>query len=215
MFATSILLAGLASSAYANLYLTSPVASTSWASGDKATITWEETGTDYSIKDFGKAEVSIAVGSASSQTKLYVIGDNVDMATTSSIEFTVDGSIGASSDAYFIRIDSKDLKSKTNTQYPEQAFSAKFKLTNMNGSFNATVQKQIDGASDSSSVATSKTASSASTGTKTATSTASGSGTAKLGAAAATATAGDGALSLGVTMWAGVAVAALAGFMSL
>ena len=60
-------LAAAASPALATIYVTSPVASTSWTAGTQQTITWEDDGTSPSLSDFGTASVGVYVGSQISQ----------------------------------------------------------------------------------------------------------------------------------------------------
>ncbi|KAF9029570.1 hypothetical protein BDZ89DRAFT_1065356 [Hymenopellis radicata] len=215
MFCKSLVFFGLASTVLADIYITSPVASTSWAAGETGTITWEDSSSSstYTLAEFGEAEVAIAVGSASSQTKLYIISPSVNFATTASIQFTVDGSIGADSDNYFIRVDSLNLKDKTNTQYPAQAFSAKFALTNMNGSFNATIQSQIDGQSTAPlGGATASKSASTSTATTTKNNGLAATGTStKTGSAASSTATGNGAASSNAQVWLSVVFGAIVG----
>jgi len=142
-----IALAVCAQSASAALFMTSPVASSSWAAGQQQTISWQDDGNQPTLEAFGPASVSLAVGSAQQQTSLQTVIASVDVSTTSSIVFTPDPSVGANGGMYFIRIQSLSLKDATQTQYPALAFSAKFTMTGMTGTFNATVQQQIDGAS--------------------------------------------------------------------
>ena len=65
-------LAAAASPALATIYVTSPVASTSWTAGTQQTITWEDDGTSPSLSDFGTASVGVYVGSQISQVSFPV-----------------------------------------------------------------------------------------------------------------------------------------------
>ncbi|KAF9224943.1 hypothetical protein BS17DRAFT_779332 [Gyrodon lividus] len=145
MFSAIVSLA-LAASALANVYITSPVASTTFTAGQQATVSWQDNGQSPSLVQFGNATFAIYVGNAIQQTPLQNIA-TVNVSTTSSIVFTPDGTIGPDSDEYFIRITSLTLMDPTQPQYPAEAFSAKFTLTGMTGSFNASIQAQIDGQS--------------------------------------------------------------------
>jgi len=148
MFSSSLLtLAVLAAPAFASVFPTAPIESTSWAAGKEQTLTWQDDSNSPSAADFGPARVGIYAGNRDQQTLLQLITDSVDVATTKSIVFTPDASIGSNSKQYFIRFDSLALKAAGAPQYPAQAFTAKFELTGMTGTFNATVQSQIDGAS--------------------------------------------------------------------
>jgi hypothetical protein len=147
MFASLIALAVLASPALASLSMTAPVASTSWQGGAQQTINWIDDGKTPNLQAFGPSTVGLFVGNAIQQTQLQLIVDSVDVSTTSSISFTPDPSVGANANIYFIRFTSLGLKDATNPNYPAEAFSAKFTLSAMTGTFNATVQAQIDAAS--------------------------------------------------------------------
>ncbi|KAI0080399.1 hypothetical protein K474DRAFT_1672632 [Panus rudis PR-1116 ss-1] len=148
MFASAILaLAALAHTASATVFITSPVASTNWAAGQQQTLSWQDDGASPSLKDFGPAKVSLAVGNAIQQTPVQVIAEGVDVSTTASIVFTPDANAGANGNMYFIRVESISLKDPKTPQYPALSFSAKFTMSGMTGTFNSTVQAQIDGAS--------------------------------------------------------------------
>ena len=71
----------------------------------------------------------------------------VNVATTPSIEFTVDPAVGENGKYYFIRISSTTLKDGAN---PYLSFSAIFTLNGMSGTFNQTVKNQIQGATSTS-----------------------------------------------------------------
>jgi len=136
-----------AASALANLYVTSPVATTTFTAGQQATISWEDNGQSPTLVQFGTANFAIYVGNAIQQTPLQTIATNVNVSSTSSLVFTPDGTIGPNSDEYFVRVTSLTLMDPTQPQYYEEAFSAKFTLAGMTGSFNATLQAEIDGQS--------------------------------------------------------------------
>lgn len=148
MFAATFLaLAAIIPAAMANVFITSPVASTSWAGGSQQTVSWQDDGASPTLAAFGNAKVSIYVGNAQQQTLLQPISPSVNVATTSAVVFTIDPTIGPNGNNYFIRVESLGLKDTTNPQYPALAFSAKFTLTSMTGTFNASVQSEINGAS--------------------------------------------------------------------
>lgn len=147
MFSSAIISLALAASALANVYLTAPVATTSWPASQQATITWQDDGQSPSLASFGAAKFSIYVGNANQQTPLQLISANVNVANISSLAFTPDPTIGPDSSEYFIRVESLNLKDAKSPQYPALAFSAKFTLTGMSGKFNTSVQQMIDGQS--------------------------------------------------------------------
>jgi len=222
MFSAPVVLLALASSALANVFTTSPVASTTFTGGQQATINWQDDGAAPSLASFGPAKVSIYVGNAQQQTQLQLITASVDVSTTASIQFTPDGTIGPNGNDYFVRFESLSLKDAASPQYPALAFSAKFTMASMTGTFNTTVQAQIDGQSTAplagqTSVAASGSASavsaSATSGSNSAslTKAVSASKTATGSAAGASKSAStSGALSVKAG-WAGALIAALVG----
>ncbi|KAH7883062.1 hypothetical protein F5I97DRAFT_1901614 [Phlebopus sp. FC_14] len=147
MFSSLFVSLGLAASALANVYITSPVASSTFPAGQQATVSWMDNGQAPSLAQFGPAIISIYVGNADQQTLLQTIATNVNVSNTSSVSFTPEGSIGPNSNQYFIRFESINLKDSAQPQYPEMAFSAKFTMTGMTGNFNSSVQAEIDGQS--------------------------------------------------------------------
>jgi len=144
MFASVFAVLALSTSAYANVYVTSPVASTTFVGGQQSTVSWQDDGTTPSLASFGPAIVSIYAGNSQQQTLLQTITPSVDVSTTQSIVFTPDPSIGPDANEYFIRFQSIGLMEG---QYPAMAFSAKFTMSGMSGTFNATVSSEIDGQS--------------------------------------------------------------------
>jgi len=152
--ATAILtLAALAQSALATIYVTAPVATTTYQGGGTGVITWEDDGTAPSLSTIGTASVGIYAGNSQQQTLLQEIIGSVNVATTASIQFTIDPTIGPDGSDYFIRFQSLTYTDPTEPAYPYEQFSARFTLTDMTGTFNATVQAQINGATGAASVA--------------------------------------------------------------
>ncbi|KIJ64776.1 hypothetical protein HYDPIDRAFT_175306 [Hydnomerulius pinastri MD-312] len=147
MFSSAIVSIALAASALANVYITSPTASTTFTAGQQATISWEDNGQSPSLLQFGNATISIYVGNAIQQTPLQTISTNVNVSSTSSLVFTPQGTIGPNSNEYFIRVQSNSLMDPAQPQYPELAFSAKFTMAGMTGTFNSSVQAEINGQS--------------------------------------------------------------------
>ncbi|EAU84075.2 hypothetical protein CC1G_06937 [Coprinopsis cinerea okayama7 len=147
MFTKAFVLLAIASQAFATVFITNPVATSTLVGGEEATISWIESGGGPSLEEFGPARISIYVGNAQQQTGLQVIAEEVDVSTTSSVSFTVDPSIGPDSDEYFIRVESLNLRDEEQPQYPALAFSAKFTLSEMTGVFTAEILDQIAGQS--------------------------------------------------------------------
>ncbi|THG95475.1 hypothetical protein EW145_g7951 [Phellinidium pouzarii] len=165
MFARAAILVSLAASSMATVFLTNPTSSTTCNGGQPCTIAWKDDNTAPLLADFGLAMVSIYVGNVNQQTQLQEITQSVNVVTTSTIQFTPDASIGPDGDMYFIRFEATNSTSTT----PNEAFSAKFTLNNMSGTFNSTVQAQIDAASSAGSPGPSSPASSGPAGTSSST----------------------------------------------
>ncbi|TFY50144.1 hypothetical protein EVJ58_g11168, partial [Rhodofomes roseus] len=122
--------------ALGKLYVTAPVDGTTWTAGQNQTISWKDDGSDPALTKFGKASVGI-------YTRVQNIVSSVDVATTESIVFTPDPTVGANGDYYFIRFQSLSLKDANNSAFPAEAFSATFTMTGMTGSFNASEHPEL------------------------------------------------------------------------
>ncbi|TDL28002.1 hypothetical protein BD410DRAFT_680260, partial [Rickenella mellea] len=145
MFASSLISLALAGSAFATVFVTSPIASTSCSSKSPCTVSWKDDGNAPTLQQFGPAKISVYVGNAQQQTPLQLIVPSTDVSTSNSVIFTPDPTIGPNSNAYFVRFESLGFKDPANPQFPALAFSAKFTLTDMTGTFSPAVQSQIDG----------------------------------------------------------------------
>jgi len=210
MFSKALLIFSLFSVAFATVFVTAPVASTIYSGGKPgAVVTWMDNGDAPLLPAFGLATISIYVGNAIQQTSLQVLSNSTDVSTVSTITFTPDPSIGPNDSNYFIRIESINGKDNV-TSTPFEAFSAKFTLNSMTGTFPASVAAEIAGQSTaplggqtSSGTAgpTSTPSLTTSTASKTPTSTSSTSATAK---------ASSGAMGLKAG-WAGIVFGAVVG----
>ncbi|KLO06740.1 hypothetical protein SCHPADRAFT_861029 [Schizopora paradoxa] len=179
MFTSTFAVLSLAAAASATVFITDPTASTTCSGGQVCQINWQDDGATPSLAQFGAAEVFLGIGNAQQQTMLQTISPSVNVSTTSAIQFTVDPNAGGNSNDYFIRVQSIALKDASNPQFPALSFSAKFTLNNMKGSFNASVQSEIDGLSTAplgGSATSASGATSASAGSRTSGSTASKTG---------------------------------------
>jgi hypothetical protein len=145
MFSKALLVLSLISVAFATVYVINPVASTTDSGGQNAEVAWQDDGNPPTLAAFGPAMISIYAGNAQQQTSLQLISGSVNVATTSSINFTVDPTIGPDSNHYFIRFQS--LSGTTANGTPYEAFSAQFTLTNMTGTFSPAVLAEIAGQS--------------------------------------------------------------------
>ncbi|RPD61560.1 hypothetical protein L226DRAFT_534238 [Lentinus tigrinus ALCF2SS1-7] len=215
MFSSALLILAAVAPAFATIYTTSPVGTTAWTAGQQQTISWQDDGSSPSLADFGNAKVSVYVGNAQQQTMVQSISDSVNVASTSSIVFTPDASVGENGAYYFIRFESLALKDATNSAYPALAFSSKYTMSGMTGTFSADVKAQIAAASGTTSAAAAPATTSAAAGTTTsskiATSkAATGTSASASSTGSASAKAGNGASTIPVsvlTCAAGVAVA--------
>jgi len=147
MVSSVFVILGLAASSLAAIYTTSPTANTTFTGGQQATVSWIDDGKPPSLANYSNCMVSIYVGNAMQQTQLQPIVPSVDVATTSSIQFIPNPSIGPNGNEYFIRFQSLTLPDPNQPQYPALAFSSKFNMVGMTGTFNSSVQAQIDGQS--------------------------------------------------------------------
>jgi len=217
MFSSAFVVLALSVSTLANVFITSPVASTTFVGGQQATVSWQDDGSAPTLQSFGPAMVSIYAGNAQQQTLLQTISPSIDVSQLSTIQFTPDPTIGPDGDQYFVRFQSLGLKDATNPQYPALAFSAKFTMSGMSGQFNATFQSEIDGQSTAPIGGTAITSAAAATvavTTVTKSSSSSSSAATSKASTAAGASGSNGAGKLagaGVAAFAGVAVAVLSG----
>jgi len=191
MFSSLLILslAAVAPLAQATVFITNPIASSSLPAGQSVTITWQDDGSAPTLASFGPASIGLFAGSQQQQTLLQSIAENVDVSKVSSQTWTPDATVGPNFDSYFIRFTSNSFQDPTQPQFMAEAFSAKFTLTGMTGTFNATVQAQISGAATASGAASTAAASgsaSAASATR-ATSTGSTPSTAKASTAASSA----------------------------
>jgi len=134
---------------FASVFITTPTATTTCHGGQQCQIAWQEDklNTPPLLADWGPTSVGIWVGSQQQQTQLQLIQDGVNVATTGSITFTPDPTIGPNDSVYFVRFTSDATKDPANPLFNVESFSAKFTLDNMSGQFNATVAAQIAGTS--------------------------------------------------------------------
>jgi hypothetical protein len=145
MFSKAFVVLAFASAAFANVFITAPVASTTYTAGQQASVKWQDDGQSPSLASFGPAKISIYAGNAQQQTSLQLLNASVDVSQSNSITFTPDATIGPNSGEYFIRVESLSLKDASQPQFPALAFSAKFTLAGMTGTFSAAVQSEIAG----------------------------------------------------------------------
>lgn len=183
---TSILAATIAASlapqALANLYITSPVASTTCQAGQNCPVSWNDDGTTPALGTIGACTVGLYVGSQQTQILLQTLGD-VDVSQQASASFTPDATVGGNSDLYFLRFTSVNYMDGA---YPYEGFSAKFTLTGMTGTFNATEQSLMT--APTSAIGGSTTAAVSTTGVNTASTTSAAGSSTTSGVATSTVT---------------------------
>jgi hypothetical protein len=145
MLSKALLIFSLASVAFATVYVTAPVATTTDQAGQSAVVSWIDDNNAPTLAQFGPASISIYVGNAKQQTQLQVLNASVDVSKVSSINFTPDATIGPNGHEYFIRFQSLGLKDSSGN--PAESFSALFALSGMTGAFASSVQLEIAGQS--------------------------------------------------------------------
>ncbi|KJA17830.1 hypothetical protein HYPSUDRAFT_46017 [Hypholoma sublateritium FD-334 SS-4] len=212
MFSKVFIVLATASAACATVFVTSPVAATTFTGGQQAVVTWQDSGVSPTLADFGPSKISIYAGNAQQQTLLQTLDASTDVSKVSQLTITPDASIGPNSSEYFIRFESLSLKDATQSQYPALAFSAKFTMTGMTGVFTAEILSQIAGQSTAP-LASQTAASVASTTAQATTTSASKSAASTASSTKATASSTATASSaMGVRVgWTAVALSALIG----
>ncbi|KAJ7777903.1 hypothetical protein DFH07DRAFT_950974 [Mycena maculata] len=217
MFSASsaVVALALASSACAEIYFTSPTSTIGFTGGQVANITWYDDGSVPSLASFGLASASIYAGNSIEQTSLQLINASINVTNPLYLTFTPDPTIGPNGAEYFIRFQSLSLMDATNPIYPALAFSHIFTMSGMTGTFNATVQSEIDGQSTApigGSAAVSATTSASVVGATSKTSTVttskastSGSTTAKSAAASGSSAAAPTFVAGSQKLWLGIA----------
>lgn len=220
MFSSALLVLAAVAPAFATVYVTAPVDSTSWTANQEQTVSWQDDNTAPALKDFGLSKVSVYVGNQNQQTLVQSIVDSVDVSTTSSIKFTPQASVGENGKYYFVRFESINLKDTTNPQFPALAFSSKYTMSGMTGTFTADVKAQINGAASAPSSPAAGTTSGSAAGTSAPTSsktasTKAASSTASANSTSSGANAGNGAISAPASALVGVAGAAVAVFSAM
>ncbi|PWN19737.1 hypothetical protein BCV69DRAFT_31392 [Microstroma glucosiphilum] len=131
----SALLALASSPALATLYFTNPISSSNEDGGSTFRIKWEDKGSP-ALSSWGGINLYLATGDTSTQYKLDTIASDLSTSRTS-YKYKVPANVGPSGTYYFIRAES--TKTAANGTANDLAFSAKFKLEQMTGTFNSTV----------------------------------------------------------------------------
>jgi len=145
MFSKALVISSLFSVAFATVYVTTPVASTTYKAGEVAVATWMDDNIAPLLPQFGLASIAIFVGNADQQTRLQVLTPSIDVSKTMSFNFTPNADIGPDGQEYFLRFQSLSLTDAKGQ--PVESFSALFTLTGMTGTFASSVQAEIAGQS--------------------------------------------------------------------
>jgi len=141
--------AALFSQVSATLYVTAPVAGTDCPAGVVCNLAWDDDGTTPALGTIGVCSIDLCTGGPTQQTCLQNISPAQDVSQIASLPFTPNADIGPSGDFYFIKFISASQKDLANPAQPFTAFSHTFTLSAMTGTFNATVQAQVDSATAS------------------------------------------------------------------
>ncbi|KAK1925888.1 hypothetical protein DB88DRAFT_485490 [Papiliotrema laurentii] len=152
LLSTGVLALAFAQSALAGVYITNPVATTNAIGGQVLNVRWADNGQAPSFADIGVCSIDLYTGSVNQQTFLQNLAASVDVSKTSEINATIDPKNGPTGAYYFVRFRSANLKDSKNPQYNYQAYSSKFEIDSMTGTFNATVLAQL--AADNTTAAT-------------------------------------------------------------
>ncbi|GAA6013409.1 hypothetical protein JCM11491_006067 [Sporobolomyces phaffii] len=143
---TSLILAALAQSVFGSVYIVKPDGSDSFNAGKRITVTWLDNESKPAASEMGPSTLYIATGSTTAHTNLATLGHISDPSKQLETPIKIDGSWGPESDQYFILLESDSAKDPTTNQ-PLQAFSARFQLNRMKGTFPAAALAQLDGSS--------------------------------------------------------------------
>jgi Ser-Thr-rich glycosyl-phosphatidyl-inositol-anchored membrane family len=121
--------------------------STTGSGGKKLDIEWQDDGKAPLVTgaDWGRIDIFLATGSVNTQFKLAQLASNLSP-STSSYSATIPANAGPSGKQYFLRFEGSRTDNKTG--YPIMAFSARFQLNGMSGSFNSSISAANQGATD-------------------------------------------------------------------
>lgn len=148
-FAAALLVAGaLVSQTAATIYVTEPTASTICTAGTACNVRWNDDGNAPVLATIGVCSVDLYTGGVQQQTFLQNIG-SVDVSTNAYVTYLPDATVGSNGNMYFVKFTSLAFKDPANPTFPFTSYSAKFTLNGMTGTFNSTVQAQIDGVASS------------------------------------------------------------------
>lgn len=119
-----------------------PRSSTTGRGGRNLEVEWNDDGKAPRHRDWGRVNIYLAVGSRDVQYKVQTLATNVSY-NEDSASYKIDPTVGPSGGYYFLRFEGTNT---TTNAVPAMAFSARFTLNNMSGTFNSTIQQAVSGA---------------------------------------------------------------------
>ncbi|EST07795.1 Ser-Thr-rich glycosyl-phosphatidyl-inositol-anchored membrane family [Kalmanozyma brasiliensis GHG001] len=137
----AVLLLAAADAAVSTIVVTRPVASTSGRGGSNLRVEWNDDGKAPTRRDWGRVNIYLAVGTRDVQYKLQTLASNISY-NTDEASYPINASVGPSGGYYFLRFEGTNT---TTNVVPAMAFSARFTLTGMTGTFNSTVAQAASG----------------------------------------------------------------------
>ncbi|CDS00647.1 uncharacterized protein SPSC_03110 [Sporisorium scitamineum] len=129
--------------AVSTIVVTKPVASTTGHGGKRLDIEWSDDGKAPTHRDWGRINIYLATGSRDVQFKLQTLDRNVSY-NQGGGSYKIDPTSGPSGGYYFIRFEGTNT---TTNAVPAMAFSARFSLDQMTGTFNSTIMSTLQGTS--------------------------------------------------------------------
>jgi len=123
MLATPLALVALAAPALATIWTTNPVQATKAKGGEVLKVDWTDDGHAPALETIGVCKIDLCVGSQTKQTCVQNLAESVDVSKASSVSVTIDPSVGANGDFYFIRYQALNY-TEFNLDYLQ--FSARF-----------------------------------------------------------------------------------------
>lgn len=115
----------------------SPCRSTNGSGGKNLDVEWKDDGSSPKASDWGNINIYLATGSHDVQYKLQTLDTNVAY-NKGTGSYKIDADSGPSGGFYFLR-----FEGTAGNGTPPMAFSARFSLNGMSGTFNSTVQAQL------------------------------------------------------------------------
>ncbi|KZV99012.1 hypothetical protein EXIGLDRAFT_831788 [Exidia glandulosa HHB12029] len=141
-FLAGLAIAAALPAALAEMAITDPNGLTTCSGGTNCNIKWQDGPNAPTLAASGTCSFSIYTGSQQQQTLLQPISGDVNVVATSALVFPIDPTIGPSSNAYFIRAQCS-VQDPADPTLPLLAFSHRFTLDKMSGTFNQSVLAQL------------------------------------------------------------------------